>query len=180
MTTILTHAAVPLTLGLCLSNKIISPRLLFAGMLAAILPDMDVIAFKLHIAYLDNFGHRGASHSAVFALLVGVLAASFATHLQSTRRTCFCFVGVATLSHGLLDMLTNGGEGVALFWPISGQRFFFPWQVIDVSPIAFKHVFSARILQVLWSEICWVWLPLGLIYSMCCLLRRTAGKQRVS
>ena len=48
------------------------PRLLAAGVIAAMLPDADVLAFALHIPYADAFGHRGASHSLLFA---GVLAA---------------------------------------------------------------------------------------------------------
>lgn len=166
MPTILTHAAVPLALGICLGRQMISPRLMAAGMLAAIVPDADVIGFKFGIAYLDNFGHRGASHSIAFALLLGCLASLMAKPLQSSRLTAFCLIAIATVSHGLLDMCTNGGEGVALFWPLSGQRWFFPWQVIEVSPIALKKVFSARGLAVLLSEIIWVWLPLTLACAL--------------
>ena len=44
-------------------------------MLAARLPDFDVVAFKLGIAYHDAFGHRGFSHSLLFAAILGALAA---------------------------------------------------------------------------------------------------------
>jgi inner membrane protein len=65
---------------------------------------------------------------------------------------------LVTLSHPLLDMLTNGGLGIALFAPLSGQRYFLPWRPIEVSPIGVRF-FSARGLEVVVSEIVWVWLP---------------------
>ena len=59
MPTIVTHAAVPLCLGLGLGLKVIPPRLLFTGVILAMLPDADVLSFKLGIAYGNVFGHRG-------------------------------------------------------------------------------------------------------------------------
>lgn len=56
MPTIVTHAAVPLCLGLGLGARVIPPRLLFAGMALAMLPDADVLAFKFGIAYGNIFG----------------------------------------------------------------------------------------------------------------------------
>lgn len=56
MPTVITHAAVPLCLGAGLGLKVIPPRLLFAGVVLAMLPDADVLAFKFGVAtatYLD-------------------------------------------------------------------------------------------------------------------------------
>lgn len=78
MPTVFAHALVPIAIGLGLGRRRIPPRLLMAGAAAAMLPDADVVAFKFGIAYADALGHRGASHSVVFALLLGVLAASVA------------------------------------------------------------------------------------------------------
>ncbi|MDH8436598.1 metal-dependent hydrolase, partial [Klebsiella variicola] len=58
MATIITHAAVPLCLGLGLGRKIIPPRLLLGGVALAMLPDADVLAFKFGVAYGNVFGHR--------------------------------------------------------------------------------------------------------------------------
>jgi inner membrane protein len=159
MPTILTHAVVPLAIGLGLGSRRIPPRLLCAAMLAAILPDLDVVAFALHIPYADDFGHRGASHSLLFALLVGVLALLAAPLLRCSRGMAFGFVGLAGASHGLLDMFTNGGLGVALWWPWSAERLFMPWQVIEVSPLTVQRLLSPRGVAVLQSELLWVWLP---------------------
>jgi inner membrane protein len=158
MPTIFTHAVVPLAAGLALGRRALPPRLVAAGMLAAIAPDFDTVAFRLGIAYAAPFGHRGATHSLVFALVLGALAAIAASWLRSGRWRAFAFVTLCTLSHPLLDALTSGGLGVALLWPASHERFFAPWRPIAVSPIG-AGFFSARGVAVLWSELKWVWLP---------------------
>ena len=49
---------------------------------------------------------------------------------------------VVVASHGPLDALTDGGEGVALLWPFSSERFFFPWRPIPVAPIGLRYFFT--------------------------------------
>ncbi|WP_173644242.1 metal-dependent hydrolase, partial [Xanthomonas citri] len=78
MPTIMTHAAVPLALWCASERGRISPHLLAAGVAAAMLPDADVLAFALHIPYADAFGHRGASHSLLFASIIALLGAAMA------------------------------------------------------------------------------------------------------
>lgn len=163
MPTIVSHVPVPLALGLGLGRATVSRRLLVAGMAASIFPDMDVVAFKLGIPYADAFGHRGASHSLAIALALGLIALVFARSLHTSKRTGFLFVGLSAASHGLLDMCTNGGLGVALWWPFLKERFFFPAQVIEVSPIRFSRIFSSRVLEVFQSELLWIWLPATVI-----------------
>jgi inner membrane protein len=162
MPTIFTHAVIPLAAGLALGRKALSPRLVAAGVLAAIAPDFDSIAFKLGIAYADQFGHRGASHSFVFALMLGLLAAIVAPWLRTTRWRAFLFIAACTASHPLLDAFTDGGLGVALLWPWSHERLFAPWRPIEVSPIG-AGFFSLRGVEVLWSEAKWVVLPILLL-----------------
>lgn len=158
MPTIFTHAFIPLAAGLALGRDTLPPRLVAAGMFAAIAPDFDSIGFKLGIAYADAFGHRGASHSLAFALLLGLLAATIAPMLRTGRWRAFVFIALCTASHPLLDAFTNGGLGVALLWPGSDARLFAPWRPIAVSPIG-TGFFSARGLAVLWSEAIWVVTP---------------------
>ena len=173
MPSIITHAAVPLALWCAADRGRIPPRLLAAGVIAAMLPDADVLAFALHIPYADAFGHRGASHSLLFACVLAALAAVLAffgsgrprsaglcqPRLASTVQAAV-FVFICAASHPLLDALTSGGLGVALAWPWSEQRFFAPWRPIRVSPFA-PQFFSARGIATLLSELRWVWLPLA-------------------
>jgi inner membrane protein len=173
MPSIITHAAVPLALWCAADRGRIPPRLLVAGVVAAMLPDADVLAFALHIPYADAFGHRGASHSLLFAGVLAVLAAVMALlgsrrpwsagvrqpRLASTVQAAV-FVFICAASHPLLDAMTSGGLGVALAWPWSEHRFFAPWRPIRVSPFA-PQFFSARGVATLLSELRWVWLPLA-------------------
>lgn len=162
MPTIFTHAVVPLAARLALGRRALPPRLIAAGVIASMAPDFDTVAFKLGIAYADQFGHRGATHSIVFALVLGLLASIAAPWLRSGHWRAFVFIALCTLSHPLLDALTSGGLGVALLWPASHERFFAPWRPIAVSPIGARF-FSARGLTILWSELKWVWLPCAVI-----------------
>lgn len=173
MPTILTHPAVPLALAIGLGSNSIPRRLLIAGVIASILPDLDVLSFRMGIAYEHMLGHRGFSHSLSFALLLALLAVPLSGWLKVSRKISFGFVFVATMSHGVLDMFTNGGLGVALLAPMSDQRFFMPWQVIQVSPLSISRVLSGRGLEVIWSEMLWVWLP-GALLSMSLLYWRLA------
>ena len=172
MPTIFSHAAVPLATGLALGAHIIPRRLLLAGVAASMLPDADTLGILFGVPYGSPFGHRGFTHSICFALLLGVLAAWSARRLQVPRWRAGAFVFISALSHPLLDMCTDGGHGVALFWPVSDERFFLPWQVIAVSPIGVKRVFTERFAHVLSSELVWVWLPAIVLGLSIYLLRR--------
>jgi len=134
----------------------------------AMLPDADVIGFSFGIRYDDMFGHRGFTHSLFFAALVGMVAAWHVSSNPEPRipnpgrvRLFFWFTAV-TLSHGLLDAMTNGGRGIGFFAPFSNHRYFFPWRPIQVSPIGVGF-FSPRGLRVLASESLWIWVPSAII-----------------
>ena len=60
MPTIVTHAAVPLCLGLGLGSRIIPPRLLLAGVAIAMLPDADVLKI------ISKLAKQGADSAAIF------------------------------------------------------------------------------------------------------------------
>ncbi len=156
MPTIMSHAIIPLAAALALGPHRISRPIMFTGMGLAMLPDLDVVSFLLNIDYADQFGHRGASHS-LFA--AGLVAGLITAWLRPERwQLIFAFLFASMASHGLLDTLTDGGLGAALFWPVSDTRIFAPATPIAVSPIA-HHFFSIQGLWVLLSEFLWIWLP---------------------
>lgn len=76
------------------------------------------------------------------------------------------------LSHGLLDACTTGGKGIALLWPFTDQRFFAPFQVIEVSPLSPARFLSERGAAVLISELIWIWLPMAMLGLSLVFLRR--------
>jgi inner membrane protein len=117
----------------------------------SVLPDIDVIAFRLGIPYPHPFGHRGMTHSLAFAVMVGLLVA---LGLRLRRRPVLVDALLATVvvaSHGVLDAMTTGGLGVEFFWPLDTRRYFLPWQFIPVAPIG-ARMLSARGLSVLLTE----------------------------
>jgi inner membrane protein len=159
MPTIFTHAALPLAAGLGLGKRVISHRLLVAGIVASMLPDFDVIGFGLGVEYGSQFGHRGFTHSLFFAFVIALAGTCAYRTLQSTATWTFLFLFVSMASHGVLDSFTNGGQGIAFLWPFTSERFFSPFRVIEVSPIGLSRFLSPRGVAVLESEAVWVWLP---------------------
>jgi inner membrane protein len=136
--------------------------------LCAILPDADVVAFDLGLDYGHMLGHRGISHSLPFAVGVGaaVAAALGRGTWRTARVSLFVYFFLVTASHGFLDAFTDEGLGVAFFAPFSGERYFFPWRPLEVAPIGGHGFFTAREVrgglrwvEVLWSEVRWVWIP---------------------
>ncbi|MFC7422039.1 metal-dependent hydrolase [Iodobacter arcticus] len=142
-----------------------SSSLLKVGMLLSILPDLDVIAFRLGIPYASQWGHRGFTHSISTALLMALFCTLFYKKLNSNKLSVFIFSFISMVSHPLLDALTDGGLGVALLWPFSFERFFLPWRIISVSPIG-SSFFSVRGLLVIQSEFVTVCLP-AIIFGLC-------------
>jgi inner membrane protein len=176
--TILSHPVVPLTVAVALGSGVVSCRLVAAGAAASILPDLDVVGLRIGIPYGHVFGHRGVTHSLAFAIAVGLCASAFAPLLRASRWVAFMFVAVACASHGLLDMLTNGGYGIAYFWPLSGERYFFSVQPIEVSPLSVRRFLTGCGTRVLLSEAYWLWLPAGVIATSAYLTRRRLSPWR--
>lgn len=176
MTTIFTHPAVPLAIGVGLGGNLIPSRLLLAGICASIAPDLDVIGLRLGIDYGAAFGHRGFSHSILCAVLIAALGAGFSSRLNASMARTFFFLLLAALSHPILDACTNGGMGVALLWPWSEHRYFAPLRIIEVAPLSIARLFSAKGLAVLRSELLWVWLPAVTVALL--LARSTHGRTK--
>ena len=172
MASIVTHPAVPLALAVAYGQRYVSRRLLLAGVTASVLPDADALGLDLGIPYGHLLGHRGFSHSIVFALLLGVGAALLYRTLRAPRSAAFAVVFISCASHSLLDALTSGGLGVAFLSPFSNHRYFLPWRPIAVSPLDVGSFFSGWGLRVLRSEALCVWLPCALLGGLGFLIRR--------
>lgn len=133
-------------------------RLLVLAVCSTIVPDLDGIGYWLGVPYDHLFGHRGFTHSVAFALLWAGVWVPAARRWGVPPGRAFVLLFLATVSHPLLDMLTNGGLGIALAASFSNARLFFPWRPIQVSPMGMGF-FSDAGLVVLASEARWVWLP---------------------
>jgi inner membrane protein len=128
-------------------------------LVGSILPDLDVLGFRFGIKYEDMLGHRGFTHSILFALLYATLCLLF--YLKENKKEkakLFLLFFISIMSHGILDMLTNGGLGVGLLIPFSPERYFFPFTPLEVSPIG-KNFFSQRGIYVLLNEFKYIVIP---------------------
>lgn len=159
MASAFSHIAIPLALRLGLGKKTIPTSLLIFAALISVAPDLDVISFQLGISYESQWGHRGFTHSIFFALLFSFLPMLFHRFFKASLLSIYLTCFFSMISHGLLDALTNGGLGVAFFWPFDTQRYFFPWKVIEVSPISVSRFFTTMGLVVIQSELYYIWLP---------------------
>jgi inner membrane protein len=130
------------------------------------LPDADVVGFSLGVRYEDEWGHRGASHSLVFSLALGALVGLLAPRFGRPALRTGMLASLVLSSHALLDTLTDGGLGCALFWPFNLMRYFAPWTPIPVSPIGFGYLspygmFVAATELVIFSPLIWFALRKG-------------------
>lgn len=166
MASAFSHAVVGLAIGSCMYRPDVPKQTWVVGAFCSVFPDIDVIGFRFGVHYGDFWGHRGFTHSFVFAaLLAGVVTfVAFRDAIPSVGRWyLWTYFFLATASHGLLDAMTDGGLGVAFFAPFDNHRYFFPWRPIRVSPIDVGKFFTERGIAVMESELLWIWLPAALV-----------------
>jgi inner membrane protein len=156
MASLFGHAAVALTLGrVSRPAGRVGARLWICLAVCSILPDLDVVMFAFGVPYQSQWGHRGFTHSLAFA----AVSALVFTILSRGGVGRYLVMLVVAASHPVLDALTNGGLGVALYWPFRSTRYFFSYRPIEVSPIGLSGFLSQRGLEVLWSETLILFLP---------------------
>lgn len=156
MASVFGHAIVGYTITKVSSIKNYKWLLLLA-ILSSILPDLDVLTFNFGIPYSHPFGHRGFTHSIVFAIIWAILLMLFFG--KQNRVLWFFVIFFSTMFHGILDAMTNGGKGIGFFIPFNNERFFFPFRPIHVSPLGIEKFFSEWGIQVILSEIKYVLIP---------------------
>ena len=168
MPTIITHTVVAAASAWGFGSGKQIVKLLLLSITCSLLPDADVLGY--HWFYIPSYsflGHRGFFHSPFFAALLSI----FIVCIFYRKEVIFSklwwkyvlYFFILGASHGLLDALTNGGNGIALLSPITNNRYFFPWTPIEDSPLSIERFLSQRGLTVLLSELLGIWAPLFLI-----------------
>jgi inner membrane protein len=168
MASAFSHAIVALAMGKAFHNKELRWRELFLGALCSVVPDFDVIGLYVGIQYGDLWGHRGVTHSIMFAALLAasLVAVWYRGKDMFGMMGLFLYFFLCTLSHGVPDAMTNGGLGVAFFSPFDTTRYFFPVRPVLVSPIGVSEFFGEYGVRILASEAIWIWLPSGVVFLM--------------
>jgi inner membrane protein len=172
---LLSHAVAALGVGACFYKPGIAKRVWVIGVACSVIPDFDVIGFRFGIRYGDFWGHRGFTHSLVFAAILAsaIVLLVFRDGLPNiSSLSMWIYFFLATASHGLLDSMTDGGLGVAFFAPFDNHRYFLSWTPIRVSPIGIGRFFTSRGYAVLQSELLWILVPSGVLIGSALFLRR--------
>ena len=92
----------------------------FAGL--ALLPDADVVGLSLGLADHGLYGHRGYSHSLLFAVTIAAGAYLVARRWGTRPWFTALLTFLAVTSHGVLDAMTYRTRGIPFFWPFDEMR----------------------------------------------------------
>jgi inner membrane protein len=132
---------------------------LFGGL--GLAPDADALLVAFGSDYHGHFGHRGFSHSMLFAVTLSAVA-YFVARRWGTRPVWTALLTfLAVGSHGLLDSMTYRTRGIPFLWPFSEERFQLPWRMIPPAPFG-EHFLSRRGLDVMMIEMLY-FLPLTVV-----------------
>src|SRR5438876_10881814 len=118
MASAFSHAVAALSIGTCFYRPQIPKRVWVAGALCSVLLDSDVIGFRFGIHYGDFWGHRGFTHSLLFAVILSGTTAIIMFRCDALgigRLALFGYLFLAFASHGFIDGMINGGVWLACF-----------------------------------------------------------------
>lgn len=156
MATVFTHAAVPWLIARELPRR---QRLAVA--VVACVADLDLLGAAFDVRPESLFGHRGATHSLLAAVLIGALFAFLLRGPLTLRRALAWFIGAA-LSHGVIDLFTEFESGVALLAPWN-ERFLAFVRPVPAIPLGLDELLSRWGALVLLNEALFVVAPVVLV-----------------
>jgi membrane-bound metal-dependent hydrolase YbcI (DUF457 family) len=168
----LAHALVGASIGVALWPERTPASLRSASVVGALLgvcPDADYVLSRLHV--LGWGWHHGFTHSIAFAVVVGAVV-SCGLGLRGWRGALACVLPL--LSHPLLDYLVTESPGVALWWPVTGQR-----TKLGVDALSYYHLVGASEGARALVKLCLVEIFLfGPILALAVLASRRRGQPR--
>lgn len=171
MASLFAHAALPLVA----SRALVLPegherRVLVAAALCGCLPDLDVVTYALEIRANEPLGHRGLFHSLLAAFVLAGVATFVVCRKLDRRgpevRRVFLFLLFSAVSHGVLDALTQGEVGVALFAPFSTVRVASPWKLLPACPVGLTEYLGYFGFLTLANEVLYAVAPVALAVSL--------------
>jgi inner membrane protein len=169
---IFAHAAAGAALGSAFAPPP-SRRLWITAAVCAALPDIDALGRPFgNLTYESAFGgHRGFTHSVLFAFLAGAIATWMLRRNVASRSAgvrLWLTLTLAIASHGLLDALSTIGNGVAFWAPFSWTHYEFIWQ--PLGEIGSGQRGPTRLLAMVANELLWVGLPSLIVVAVARLL----------
>jgi len=136
-------------------------RYWIAAAVVATVPDVDILLVGLCARYRGMWGHRGITHSLLFALFAAAAATLWVRARDRTipAGSLFGPLLVAAASHGFLDAAMASGVGVAFLAPFSTARYTLLWRPIRVPPPVDNPLLNLGGIRVTTSEVLWLWVP---------------------
>jgi inner membrane protein len=129
MPSLIGHSVIGYTASRLLGQQKKMNHLMILSIFCCIVPDFDTATFYFGIPYGSFFGHRGFFHSLFFCGILSLIVTRLYTGFLAFRSIgwwrFFLYFFVVTSTHPVLDALTNGGRGIALFSPFDTTRYFF-------------------------------------------------------
>ncbi len=123
----LTHIALGACMGEAFAGKTVGRKAMLWGVLAQSVPDIDFLGALWMDTSSNLLGHRGFTHSILFAAIVTVLLALLAEKWHRPHNISFArwtaFFGAAIFMHIFFDAFNN--YGVGWFEPFSHHRISF-------------------------------------------------------
>jgi inner membrane protein len=100
----------------------------------SMVPDCDVLPLGLGVRDEGLLGHRGFSHTFIFAGLCAAAAGALARRWRWNPSHLAMLVFLTLASHGVLDAATTDSRGIPLLWPLVEERILAPARPIPVAP----------------------------------------------
>ena len=175
-----THGVASIAIGRAYTRRPLPKRFWIFSVVCGVAADIDVLANRFGFDYTTVLGHRGLTHSFLFAFVLSGLVTllAFPRRLDGISRVAlFGVLFAATASHSILDAMVNGSLGVAFLAPFSTARFFLPFRPIVSTPIGMAF-FSPEGAAVIKNEFVWVWLP-SLVVILAPWLRGRLAKRSI-
>ncbi|HEX2690027.1 MAG TPA: metal-dependent hydrolase [Kofleriaceae bacterium] len=119
-------------------------RALVIGALLGVCPDLDYLLNRLRV--LGPGWHHGFTHSLAVAVAVGA-AMSWVMGMRGWRGALAFMLPV--LSHPVLDYLCTQSRGVALWWPVTDQRY-----KLGIDEVSYYQFATASEGAIAWVKLC--------------------------
>ena len=176
MPSIVAHAVAGAALAItAFSPRPVPRRVWITAAVIAAVPDVDAFGRPFGNLATETFfgGHRGVTHSVVFALVLAAIVAwgFFRTSpwIELQPRLWVAFA-LAVASHGVLDALSIIGNGVAFWAPFSWTHYEFVWKPLgEIGP---GPRGPERAFDFVANEFLWVGLPALIVVAIARFTRR--------
>lgn len=140
-----------------------SSKTILLCIVCVLIPDIDALGFFMHLRYSSVFGHRGLTHSILFAGLfpLAILFLFYRNNSLNKKQKfrLYLLFFIATVSHCAVDGLTSGGKGIAYFFPFYNKRIFLPYHPIGGENAGQVKSVSEWLWQIVRYEMLWLGMP---------------------